>query len=40
LNQSLKGFVEKGLISDEVAMSFSSVPEELAKMLGIKARGN
>ena len=40
LNQSLKAFVEKGLISDEVAMSFSAVPEELAKMLGVKAKGS
>ena len=39
LNQSLKGFVEKGLISDEVAVGFSSVPEELSKMLGIKPKG-
>ena len=39
LNQSLKGFVEKGLISDEAALSFSSAPDEMAKMLGIKTRG-
>ena len=39
LNQSLKGFVEKGLISDEAAMSYTSAPDEMAKMLGIKGRG-
>jgi len=36
MNQSLKAAVEKGLIDTETAMSYASVPEELANMLGIK----
>ncbi len=36
MNQSLKNLVDKGKIDPETAMSYSPVPEELAKQLGIK----
>ena len=38
MNQSLRSFVEKGLINTDTAMSFSGGAEELAGMLGIKSR--
>ena len=38
MNQSLLKLVETGLISPEVAMTYSTVPEELAGKLGIKNR--
>lgn len=34
MNQSLRRFVEMGTLSQDVALSFSTVPEELANMLG------
>lgn len=34
MNQSLKRFVETGTLSQDVAMAHSTVPEELANMLG------
>lgn len=37
MNQSLRRFVDNGLIDGDTAMSYSSAPEELAKQLGIKA---
>ncbi len=39
MNQSLARSVERGIISTETAMSYTTVPEELASMLGIKDRG-
>jgi twitching motility protein PilT len=36
MNQSLKRFVDTGLIDADTAMSYSSAPEELAKQLGVK----
>lgn len=36
MNQSLARFVESGTIEAEVAMSYSTAPEELGKKLGIK----
>lgn len=36
MNQSIKRSLEKGLVDQETAMSFSNNPEEMAKMLGIK----
>jgi len=36
MNQSLKKFLDAGLISKESAMSYSNNPEEMAKWLGIK----
>lgn len=38
MNQSLRNAVEKGLIDTDTAMSYATVPEELASMLGIKAK--
>lgn len=38
MNQSLQGFVEKGVIDIDTAMSYSTVPEELAQKLGVKNR--
>ena len=38
MNQSLKRFVENGVIDGETAMSYSPNQEELAKQLGIKFR--
>lgn len=38
MNQSLKKFVDSGLIDGDTAMSYSPIPEELAKQLGIKTR--
>jgi len=34
MNQSLKRFVEMGTLSQDVALSYSTIPEELANMLG------
>jgi twitching motility protein PilT len=39
MNQSLKKSVDSGLIDIETAMSYSSVPEELASQLGVKSKG-
>lgn len=39
MNQSLNKWVTKGIIDNDTAMSYSTVPEELAKMLGIKGKG-
>ncbi len=39
MNQSLKKHVDSGMIDIERAMTYSSVPEELAKKLGVKSRG-
>ncbi len=39
MNQSLQGHVDKGLIDTETAMRYSTVPEELAKKLGVQAKG-
>ena len=36
MNQSLRRFVDNGLIDGDTAMSYSNNPEELAKQLGIK----
>ena len=36
MNQSIKKSVDSGLIDNDTAMSYSTAPEELAKMLGIK----
>lgn len=38
MNQSLKKHVETGAITAEVAMSYSTAPEELATQLGIKIK--
>ncbi|MGB0453855.1 MAG: type IV pilus twitching motility protein PilT [Bacteriovoracaceae bacterium] len=38
MNQSLKGFVDKGIIDKESAMEYTSMPEELIKMLGPAGR--
>lgn len=38
MNQSLKKHVETGMISAEVALSYSTAPEELATQLGIKLK--
>jgi len=38
MNQSLKKHVETGAISAEVALSYSTAPEELATQLGIKVK--
>ncbi|MCP4913865.1 MAG: type IV pilus twitching motility protein PilT [Oligoflexia bacterium] len=38
MNQSLRRFVDNGLIDGDTAMSYSSAPEELAKQLGIKSK--
>ncbi|MBP5297099.1 MAG: type IV pilus twitching motility protein PilT [Bacteriovoracaceae bacterium] len=37
MNQSLKRLVDSGFITPEVALSYSSAPEEMATMLGQKA---
>ena len=34
MNQSLKGFYDKGILDRDACMGMSSVPEELEKMLG------
>lgn len=39
MNQSLKKYVDAGLIDNDTAMSYSPIPEELAKQLGVKTRG-
>ena len=39
MNQSLKRFVDNGQIEAELAMSYSTNPEELGKQLGVKMRG-
>lgn len=39
MNQSLIKLVERGLITAERAMEYTSMPEELAQNLGIKRRG-
>ncbi len=38
MNQSLKRFVETGAITPEVAVAYSTAPEELIQQLGIKAK--
>ena len=38
MNQSLRNAVEKGLIDTDTAMSYSTVPEELTNMLGLKGK--
>lgn len=38
MNQSLKRFVDKGLLDGDSAMAYATEPEELAKQLGIKSR--
>ncbi len=38
MNQSLKKFVDSGIIDIDTAMSYSTNPEELAKQLGVKIR--
>lgn len=38
MNQSLKSSVDKGVITIETAMAFSSAPEELANMLGVQGK--
>jgi len=38
MNQSLKRFVETGAISPEVALAYSTAPEELIQQLGIKGK--
>ncbi|MBT3583317.1 MAG: type IV pilus twitching motility protein PilT [Halobacteriovoraceae bacterium] len=39
MNQSLKRHVDSGLIDADTAISYSPVPEEIAKQLGIKGKG-
>ena len=39
MNQSLKKYVDAGLIDNDTAMSYSPNPEELAKQIGAKTRG-
>ncbi len=39
MNQSLSKLVERGVIDADTAMSYSTVPEELALKLGLKSRG-
>lgn len=39
MNQSLSKFVSKGLIDVETAISYTTAPEELAQMLGVKKKG-
>lgn len=39
MNQSLSKSVQKGLIDVETALSYTTVPEELGKMLGVKDKG-
>ena len=38
MNQSLKRLVDSGLITPEVALSYSSAPEEMATMLSQSGR--
>jgi twitching motility protein PilT len=38
MNQHIKKSLDKGLISEETAMSYSNNPEEMAKMLGIERK--
>jgi len=38
MNQSLRSAVEKGLIDTDTAMSYSTAPEELTNMLGLKGK--
>lgn len=38
MNQSLKRFVDSGVLDIDTAMSYATVPEELAKMLGVKVK--
>lgn len=38
MNQSIKRFVDTGVVDTDTAMSYSPVPEELAKQLGVKTR--
>ncbi|MCR9205174.1 MAG: type IV pili twitching motility protein PilT, partial [Halobacteriovoraceae bacterium] len=38
MNQSLKRFVENGVLDGDTAMAYSTEPEELGKQLGIKVR--
>ncbi|MBI2521576.1 MAG: type IV pilus twitching motility protein PilT [Bdellovibrio sp.] len=38
MNQSLRNAVEKGLIDTDTAMSYSTAPEELQNMLGLKGK--
>lgn len=38
MNQSLRRFVDNGMIDGDTAMAYSTEPEELAKQLGIKMR--
>ena len=40
MNQSLKRLVDSGFITPEVALSYSSAPEEMATMLGQKAESS
>ncbi|MDD0854609.1 type IV pilus twitching motility protein PilT [Halobacteriovorax sp. GB3] len=39
MNQSLKKFVDRGLIDAEAALTYSTNPEELNSQLGLKGRG-
>ena len=39
MNQSLLKLVERGVIDADTAMTYTTVPEELAQKLGIKSRG-
>ena len=39
MNQSLKRHVERGLLDVNTAMGYTTAPEELAGMLGVKAKG-
>ena len=39
MNQSIRRHVDAGLIDTDTAMSYSTVPEELAKQLGVKGKG-
>ena len=38
MNQSLRRFVDNGMIDGDTAMAYSTEPEELGKQLGIKTR--
>ena len=39
MNQSLAKLVERGVIDTDTAMSYTTIPEELAQKLGVKSRG-
>jgi len=39
MNQSLSTWVEKGVIDANTAMSYTTMPEELAQKLGVKGKG-